>query len=229
VSQIIENIQELLCVNLGCGIIAPANWINCDSSLNAQLARIPILWHAMRKMHLVGDATWANGIRYLQLGRRFPWGSGKVDVVYASHVLEHLDKRTRNNFLTEAHRVLKPTGVIRIVVPDLYYHAKKYVENSTATESGAEAFLHTIHLRLPEEASFLKRVYYLWMGYPHLHKNMYDKYTLKNLMKDYKFIPVGYFSYGRSPNIKNVKDVEFRDEEDGSIYLEATKTVTEGA
>jgi hypothetical protein len=58
---------------------------------------------------------------------------------------------------------------------------------------------------------------------------MYDKYTLKNLMKDYKFIPVGYFSYGRSPNIKNVKDVEFRDEEDGSIYLEATKTVTEGA
>lgn len=181
----------------------------------------------MRKMHLVADSVWANGIRYLQLGRRFPWGNGKVDVVYASHVLEHLDNRTRNNFLKEAHRVLKPTGVIRIVVPDLYYHAKKYVENIATTESAAETFLHTIHLRLPEESSLLKRVYYLWMGYPHLHKNMYDKYTLEHLVRDFKFAPVGYFSYGHSSNIMNIKDVEYRSEEDGSIYFEATKAVAE--
>jgi len=113
---------------------------------------------------------------------------------------------------------------MRIVVPDLYYHAKIYVENTNAAASHAEQFLHTIHLRLPEESSFLKRAYYFWMGYPHLHKNMYDKFTLEALVKEYGFTPVGYFSYGNSPNIGNVKDVEFRNEEEGSIYLEAVKS-----
>lgn len=178
-------------------------------------------------MRLVSNSSWANGIRYLQLDRRFPWADNKVDVVYASHVLEHLDKRTRNNFLREAHRILKPTGVMRIVVPDLYYHAKKYVLNFDTSESGAEAFLHTIHLRFPEQTNLLMGLYNFWMGYPHLHKNMYDKYTLERLAKDHNFTPLGYFSYGRSPNIENIKDVEFRDEEDGSIYLEAMKNVAE--
>ena len=33
------------------------------------------------------------------------------------------------NFLLEIFRVLKPDGVQRIVVPDLYYLCKSYVEN----------------------------------------------------------------------------------------------------
>jgi predicted SAM-dependent methyltransferase len=43
-----------------------------------------------------------------------------VDEIYASHVLEHLDhKREIPKALKELHRILKPTGVLSISVPDL--------------------------------------------------------------------------------------------------------------
>ena len=43
-----------------------------------------------------------------------------VDEIYASHVLEHLDhKREIPKASKELHRILKPTGVLSISVPDL--------------------------------------------------------------------------------------------------------------
>jgi SAM-dependent methyltransferase len=212
-------------LNLGCGSTAPAAWINCDSSWNAQIGRIPLLKTALRKLHLASNAEWPKGIKHLQLKRKFPWASDAIDVVYASHVLEHLDSQTRDNFLREAHRVLKADGVLRLVVPDLHYHARKYVESLTQESSGAEEFLHTINLRMPDATNLLRRAYYFAMGFPHLHKNMYDSVTLAALVRRYGFQPIGYFSYGYSCNIPNVKEIECREgAHDGSIYLEARKS-----
>jgi SAM-dependent methyltransferase len=41
------------------------------------------------------------------------------EVVYLSHVLEHFPKSSAPAFLRECYRVLKPGGVLRVVVPDL--------------------------------------------------------------------------------------------------------------
>lgn len=47
---------------------------------------------------------------------------GVVDVVYASHFLEHIPSgQARLNVLNEAHRVLKPGGRFDIVVPLIGY------------------------------------------------------------------------------------------------------------
>ena len=43
-----------------------------------------------------------------------------MDIVYSSHLLGHLTLKSANQYLREAYRVLKPEGVLRIVVPDLY-------------------------------------------------------------------------------------------------------------
>ena len=61
-----------------------------------------------------------------------PWGfaSQTVDIVYASHLFEHLTHRAATLFLTESYRTLKPEGVVRIAVPDLYKTAKNIFLNT---------------------------------------------------------------------------------------------------
>jgi predicted SAM-dependent methyltransferase len=93
--------MELL--NLGCGEIYHSDWINIDYSSNSQFV-------------LEYDLT-----------KGIPKGDQSIDVVYHSHVLEHFTKDQAEKFLLECHRVLKPNGVIRIVVPDMQYSIKEYV------------------------------------------------------------------------------------------------------
>ena len=47
-----------------------------------------------------------------------PYDDETVSNVYASHVIEHVESEHVERFLVEAHRVLKPGGVLRIACPD---------------------------------------------------------------------------------------------------------------
>lgn len=51
-----------------------------------------------------------------------------VDLIYASHVLEHFGRKQYVDVLREWHRVLKPGGVLRLAVPDFAACAKIYHE-----------------------------------------------------------------------------------------------------
>ncbi len=48
----------------------------------------------------------------------FPFPDGKFDLVYSSHMLEHLDPASVGRVLGEAYRVLRPGGHIVVKVPD---------------------------------------------------------------------------------------------------------------
>jgi len=61
-----------------------------------------------------------------------PFPSENFDVVYTSHFIEHIPKSRVFDFLTECHRVLKPNGVIRIIVPDFENIAREYIQNINA-------------------------------------------------------------------------------------------------
>jgi len=41
-----------------------------------------------------------------------------LDVIYASHVIEHFKRDNGNNILKQIYKVLKPSGIFRIAVPD---------------------------------------------------------------------------------------------------------------
>lgn len=212
-----------ICLNLGCGDTAPKGWINCDSSWNAQISKIPGLNSLFRKMGLVGNSKWPGNIRYLSLKKPFPWKDNSVDCVYASHVLEHLGKSAAENFMKEARRVLKKNGALRIVVPDLFYHAKKYIENFSQGRPAAEEFLGVQHLGLPD-CGALKSAYNIITGFPCLHKTMYDRMTLEAFFQKYGFAVIQTASYGQSSLIDNIRDVEFREDGyEGSLYMEGIK------
>ena len=59
-----------------------------------------------------------------------PYSDESVGKIYTSHFIEHIPKYKGLFFLQECYRVLKIDGVMRLVVPDLLFHAEKYVEST---------------------------------------------------------------------------------------------------
>jgi len=115
--------EEGLRLNLGCGFQAPDGWVNLDSSPGARLCGRPRLARLLRAVlpaRLLPAPGW-EGIdaRWMDLTRAWPLASGAAEAVYSSHFLEHLDADEGRHVLAEAHRVLRPGGRIRLVVPDL--------------------------------------------------------------------------------------------------------------
>ncbi|MDZ4754119.1 MAG: methyltransferase domain-containing protein [Phycisphaerae bacterium] len=56
-----------------------------------------------------------------------PFDAAEFDAAYASHVLEHLAPDAGERLVREMFRVLKPRGVIRVVVPDLEGICRSYL------------------------------------------------------------------------------------------------------
>ena len=50
-----------------------------------------------------------------------------VDEIFSSHMLEHLSKHEVMDVLVEWNRVLKPTGKVEIIVPDLPWCLKQWL------------------------------------------------------------------------------------------------------
>ena len=103
-------------LNLGCGSKYHKDWINID---------------------FVSDDP--NVMNY-DLLRGIPYPANYFDAVYHSQVLEHFEKDVAVKFIKECFRVLKPGGIIRVVVPDLENIASEYlrlvkenIENPTAS------------------------------------------------------------------------------------------------
>ena len=65
-----------------------------------------------------GTTSTAGIVHYDIRSDALPYGDETVSNVYASHVIEHVENEHVERFLSEAHRVLKPGGVLRIACPD---------------------------------------------------------------------------------------------------------------
>lgn len=112
-------------LNLGCWAGRPKGWINTDSSINANLQKIPIV--GKRISNLFNPIGYSDtNLMYMNLNKSWKYSDDSVDIVYASHLFEHLSLSSARFFLTESLRVLKPGGVIRIVVRDLYERSGKH-------------------------------------------------------------------------------------------------------
>jgi len=99
-------------LHLGCGARFHPEWLNIDL-------------HPLDPRVVKHDVT---------AGLPFP--DCDFDAVYHAHLLEHLPRDRAAPFLGECFRVLKPGGVLRIVVPDLEQIARLYLESLDAAWDG---------------------------------------------------------------------------------------------
>ena len=209
-------------LHLGCGLIAPASWLNVDGSWNARIQRHPRARKALNKLGVLprneADALWASDVFIHDLRKPLPWEDGRFAAVYSSHLLEHLTWGDARQLLAESRRVLKPGGVCRIVVPDLEwligeYQAKRVEPNQgffpdDATVSNADAFVLNLGFAspVPREGGIALQTYSKLFDFHH-HKWLYDERSLIAQMQAAGFVDVGRREYNDS-RIPNVDEVE---------------------
>ena len=119
-------------LNLGCGTTWHPGWVNVDL------------------------APAAPGILAHDLGRPLPFADCSFDAVYHAHVLEHLDAEDAAPFIKECVRVVKPGGIVRVVVPDLEAICRLYAEKLDGASAGdavAAADYDWIVLELYDQAA----------------------------------------------------------------------------
>jgi hypothetical protein len=201
-------------VNFGCGANpAPGNsgYVNIDGSLTVRLSKLPLPAAAFGQRADFVRVIRANDIRYASASRlRLPANS--IEGFYASHVLEHLPTRECEDLLVRVLGWLKPSGVLRVVLPDLKLFAESYVAGATS----ASQFVASTHLA--EDG-----LHWLEMAFGHSqHRWMYDAASFSQILVRLGFRDVQQHSFGqgRLPALSCL-DIPSRQVE--SFYLEATK------
>jgi len=92
-----------------------------------------------------------NNLMVHDLAKGIPFADNSIDVVYHSHVLEHLDRDVATLFIREIARVLKPGGILRIVVPDFERCCRAYLVHIDACE-------HTDKVEIEKHDAYLEPV-----------------------------------------------------------------------
>ncbi len=77
-----------------------------------------------------------SGVRPIDLSQSLPFREVSYEVCYMSHVLEHLPRDRVPSLLSEILQILKPGGVLRVVVPDLETIARLYLAELEAAAAG---------------------------------------------------------------------------------------------
>lgn len=200
-------------INLGCGLSIAPGWINIDNSPNARLSKYPRLKWALWKLGVLSrphyDVAWSRSIQIHDLRKRLPYPDSSIDYVYTSHFLEHLSRHDAQKLIVEAFRVMKPGGLLRVVVPDLAIGVRQYLAAMQVNPHDAKAapeFLNWLQLSRPGARD------------PHLW--MYDAPSLAAMLNDCGFINAVVCEYqkGRAPDC-DILDNRPID----SLHLEAEK------
>ena len=89
--------------------------------------------------------------------------SNTVDLIYASHVLEHFGRHEIEQVLGEWFRVLRPGGILRVAVPDFAAVARRYQETGELPElvglvSGGQRNEYDFHKMVFDEKLLRERL-----------------------------------------------------------------------
>ena len=124
--------SNLLKVHLGCGKNALNGFLNFDNNLFLLFKYIPFIENFLSHFNFIPKwfcefikISREKNIKYCDASKKIPLKDSTVDLIYSCHMLEHLDQNETKVFFNESYRILKPNGIMRIVVPDF----QKLIDN----------------------------------------------------------------------------------------------------
>lgn len=164
-------------VQYGCGLDAPLEWINYDASPTLRLQNTPILGSILNKWL---NVRFPPNVLYGDIISGLPEKNNSCDGIYCSHTLEHLSLNDFRIAIRNSYSILKEKGIFRLVVPDLEYLARTYIENLGFEKSDASIqFLSESMLGLENRPKTLRQKISFLYGNSH-HLWMWDFYSLAN-------------------------------------------------
>jgi len=135
-----SNADGRVCLHLGCGSINAPGYINVDVKPLPHIHYV----HPITSLEMFVD--------------------NQVDLVYISHVLEHLSVVEAERALKEWHRILKPGGILRIGVPDFkilvsIYQDTEDIKAILGPLMGGQIDAHNFHQSVYDEAYLQELLY----------------------------------------------------------------------
>ena len=210
-------------INIGCGLTPTKDWRNFDNSPTLLLAKLGPCGFWAWKAGLLNSEQYAflkfaqsNDIAYGDATKGLPIDNNTVEVLYSSHMFEHLDRNDAVKFLKEAWRVLAPGGVMRLVVPDLDKLARSYI-----ADGNADLFVESTLLATTSLSTLLSRVTRLVVGFRG-HRWMYDGNSLGKLLGVHGFTNIKVVRDGKTM-IRDVTPLNLFERSAESVCVEATK------
>jgi len=163
-------------LNLGCNDRKIHGFINIDSREEVG-------------PDLVGDVTNLDTMRI---------DNSSVDLIYASHILEHFDFETSENILKHWYKKLKKGGVLRLAVPDIgavcsYYLKTKDLQILSSFFWGGQNYDTDYHLcgwdftsieKTLSSIGFTSIGRYDWRDTEHYYVDDYSQAYLPHMDKD---------------------------------------------
>lgn len=146
------------------------------------------------------DAQPSPHVDIVGLVEKLPMPDKSVDIIYASHVLEHFSRHEYRAVLNEWFRVLRSGGELRLAVPDFAACARLYVEGKlaggiaeiTGLICGGQHNAYDFHKMIFDQTSlttvlldmgFSRVVHWDWQAIEHAHIDDYSQAYLPHLEK----------------------------------------------
>lgn len=205
-------LEETKYVQYGCGTTAPDSWTNFDVSPVLKVRENILLNLFVLKLFGFNKRDfWDKNVRFGDIVKGLPIQANSCYGVYCSHVLEHLTLTDFHLALENTYSILKDGGIFRLVLPDLEYLCRTYInqlENGDVNANGkfmSGSFLgHEAH---PSKIRSYLRMFY----YASYHFWMWDRLSLMHELKSVGFRDVRQCQFGDSNNIMfNEVEIESR-------------------
>src|SRR5258708_24792378 len=119
-----------LYIQYGCGLSVGEGWLNFDSSPTLRIERLPIIGRHLSAYFSGNAQRFPEAVQYGDICQGLPIVDNSAVGCYASHVLEHLGLEDLRRALANTFKMLAPGGIFRLIVPDLYERAKRYVNDA---------------------------------------------------------------------------------------------------
>ncbi|XOV91148.1 MAG: methyltransferase domain-containing protein [Bacteroidota bacterium] len=195
--------MEKVKLQYGCGLFAPENWLNYDSSLTLKMQRIPLLGN------LVPSGPFGRFPKNVKVGdivKGLPEKEGTVDLIYCSHVLEHLTFEEFHRALENTYSLLKPGGTFRLVLPDLEAKAKAYIDSKDP--EAIHSFMEETYLGKRSRSRSIRGILHEFYRNDQ-HFWMWDCKSMKKALEDagFKSVRRAYFNDSEIPDFKEVEEL----------------------
>ncbi len=187
-TQLKETLSNKKFLDVGCGMNLHAHFVNMD-------------YHWTPGVDVCWDIT----------KEKYPFTDSRFEGIFTEHCLEHISFEDCKKNLSEFFRILKPGGILRIIVPDgeLYldiYHRRKAGEIIAMPYE--EGYISTMH-----------RINGIFRNHGHLF--IYDFETFRILLESAGFKNIIKRQFREGKNSELLIDTESRRVE--SLYVEAEK------